>query len=467
MFVERYPLNVILQRITTSNEGMLNSEPFLQWIRYSESSWYPARGQEHARRSQGWRCAIGWDSEACPDAFTIQQFQGVIHHKSEIIHWPRCHYLDYVIQDANIQWCFLPETIEVDERLLNIEMHSLDDNSYVQCFIDEEPREQWDVGIFDIQLQWDDQGASLQINVDLTTTAIWKIYSGGKWSSMPIAILDSGVHNIRVEPPIGDIVYLHVEGAGTYKHVHRMHVVGRPGIASGRYIWHRGMLYHPKGCKTQPWVSAIIPVFHLSDIERFPRNSKINQQQWWVEEASWTEEAIALIKEQQPLADIIRMGSLNNPGDVVILKPYELSNDLPPENLYAVNLFSNSGEEPFGQQAAWLIEKLRSPALQHIRFVERSWLAALGAYSNSDGAAQYGFGFAFTRMPEHEHLWGSAVRNIIFREEKESLPCQGCLHKSSCKQLLPTSFLPNQKIPLDIPWPSLLENKCIVQKWFS
>ena len=467
MFVERYPPDVILLPDTTSNEGMLNPEPFIQWVRYSESMWYPSRGQEHARPKQGWRCALGWNATAAPEAFTIQQFQGVIQHRTHLLHWARCNSIEYILQDEETAWSLLPDSIEADECLLNIQIHSLSDEEQVQCFIDEEPRDKWDMDIFEIQLQWDHQGPFLQLNVDIPTSVMWKVYEFGRWRTVPIAALESGVHNIRVMPPIGDIVFLHAEGAGTYKHVHRMQVVGRPGIASGRYVWHRGMLYTPRGCKTHPWVSAVIPVFHLSDIERFPRNSKVHQQQWWVEEASWTEEAIAMIRETHPQADIVRMGSLDKPRDIVMLRPYEISPDLPPEHLYAVHLFANAGEESFGQNSAWLIEKMRLPKFQHLRFVERSWLAALGTFTNSDGAAQYGFGFAFTRNPEHEYFWSAAVRNIIFREDRESLPCPTCRYKAPCKQLLPTSFVASGGAKTTIPWQSLTERDCIVQQWFS
>lgn len=467
MFVERYPPNVILPQDTTSNEGMLNSEPFVQWVRYSESMWYPPRGQEHVRLKKGWRCALGWNATAAPEAFTIQQFQGVIQHKAQLLHWARCNSIEYIIEDSGIAWSLLPETIEPDDCLLNVHLHSLDDEETTQHFLDEEPHDKWDMDIFDIQLQWDNQGAFLQLNVDIPTTLVWKVYNFGHWTTVPLAALESGVHNLRVAPPIGDIVFMHAEGAGTYKHVHRIQVVGRPGVASGRYIWHRGMFYHPRGCKTHPWVSAVIPVFHLSDVERFPRNSKIHQQQWWIEEATWTEEAIAIIREEHPQADIVRMGSTVKNGDIIMLRPYEISADLNPDQLYGVQLFANSGEESWGQNAAWLIEKLRQPQLQHLRFVERSWLSALGVFSNADGAAQYGFGFSFTRKMEHEHLWGGAIRNIIFREDRESLPCHTCRHKTSCKQLLPTSFLPSNNNHSTIPWQSLTQQGCIVQQWFS
>ena len=468
MFVERYPPYVILAPDTTSNEGMLNSEPFVQWVRYSESMWYPSRGQEYARPKHGWRCALGWNTQSGPEAFTIQQFQGVIQHKAQLLHWARCNSIEYILQDDGVSWSLLPEAIEADDCLLQIQLHGLDDEEQIQCFLDEEPRDQWDMDIFDIQLQWDHQGAFLQLNVDIPTSLVWQIYDFGKWRSVPVAAVESGVHTIRVLPPIGDIVYLQAEGAGTYRHVHRMHVVGRAGVASGRYVWHRGMLYHPRGCKTYPWVSAVIPVFHLSDVERFPRNAKVNQQQWWVEEASWSDEAVSLIREAHPQADIVRMGSLEKPGDITVLRPYELSPELPKDGLYALQLFANAGDESFGQNAAWLVEKLRQPQLQHLHFVERSWLSALGAHTNADGAAQYGFGFGFTRHPEHEHLWGNAVRNILFREEKESLPCHSCRQKASCKQLLPTAFVSSTSGPqVSIPWQSLLDRGCIVQQWFS
>lgn len=467
MFVERYLPDVILSPDTTSNEGMHNSEPFVQWIRYSESMWYPSRGQENARPKKGWRCALGWRTTAAPEAVTIQQFQGVIQHKAQLFHWARCNSIEYIHEEQGFSWSLLPDAIEADESLLSMQLHSLGDEERIQCFLDEEPRDQWDMDIFDVKLQWDHQGSFLQVNVDIPTSLVWKVYDFGRWSTFPVAAVESGVHNIRVMPPIGDIVFLHAEGAGTYKHVHQIQVVGRPGIASGRYVWHRGLLYHPRGCKAHPWVSAIIPVFHLSDIERFPRNSKIHQQQWWIEEATWTEEGIAMIKEAHPQADIVRMGSLDKPGAIVMLRPYEISADLPAQHLYAVHLFANSGEESFGENAAWLIAKLRHPKLQHLRFVERSWLAALGTFTNSDGVAQYGFGFSFTRTPEHEYRWSSAVRNIIFREDRESLPCPTCRQKASCKQLLPTSFLSAVGPQIKIPWHSLVESDCIVQKWFS
>lgn len=446
---------------------MLNTEPFVQWVRYSESTWYPSRGQEHARQKQSWRCALNWDSAAALKAFTIQQFQGTIQRAPQLMHWPRCNSIEYIQENDGVAWSLLPDAIEADDCLLHIQMHGLRDETTVQCFIDEEPKEKWDLDIFDISLQWGQHGASLQINVDIATTLVWRVYTCGKWETITIATFESGVHSIRVVPPLGDIVFLHAEGIGTYKHVHRMQVVGRAGIASGRHVWHRGMLYTPRGCKMQPWVSAVIPVFHLSDIERFPRNSKIHQQQWWLEEASWTNEAIAMIRETHPQADIVRMGSLETPGDIVVLRPYEISPDLLADKLYAVHLFSNSGEESFGSNAAWLINKMQQPEIQHLRFVERSWLSALGTFTNAEGAPQYGFGFSFTRNAEHEYLWGAAIRNIMFREDKQSLPCPTCRHKSSCKQLLPTAFLPTAGYKETIPWQSLVDSDCIVKKWFS
>lgn len=442
---------------------MKSCEPFLQWIQYSESNWYPARGQENARRKNIWRCALGWNSEATPNSFIIQQFQGHVGNSTSLMHWTRGNNVDYILCESGVAWTFLPETIDIDDSLLNVTIVHDDTSTSVQCFIAEEPQNHLDNSIFDVHLQWDSEQSYVHCNIEIAAHAHWHVCNAGQWTKQYVASMEPGVHILNIVPPIGDLVYLEVAGYRDYKHIHRLNVVGRPGIASGRYVWHRGMLYHPKGCKTLPWVSGIVPVFHISDIERFPRNSNMHQVQWWVEEAHWTDEAIAQIKASYPDADILRLGTLDKPGDIVVLRPYEVCEDLPKDQLYAVQLFENAGEEPFSRNAAWLIEKISAPALEHLKFLERAWFSALANVPNTNGSAQYGFGYAFTRNSEHEHLWSGAVRNIILREEKESLPCYLCTKKGSCKQLLPTSYFPEVQAKLTIPWQSLQRQDCVVK----
>lgn len=436
------------------------------WIRYSESVWYPARSQDLPRLEHGWRCKLTWPANESPEAWSVGPFQGILHRGDGHIHWSRINKGEYVLEDETNRWTMLPEDVDVDECLVHLRAHYVDDTEGMEFFLDEEPRDMWDADIFEVQLQWDNQGAYLHVNTDIPIRISWHVFENGLWRRERIFASDGGIHRVRVVPPVGDFVFLQGEGDGnTYEHVHRITVVGRPGIASGRYLWHRGTLYNPRDARGLPWISTVVPVFHPSDIERFPRNSRAHQVQWWMEQAPWTDDAIAFAREHFPSFSIMTMGSLDNPGDVIMLKPYELDESLDPSMLYAFDLFADSGDSQYGPQSAWVFDRLRDPRFQHLRFVERLWANATSSTGNPSGTPQYGFGYGFTRGVEHDTLWPMASRNAYLREQKEDFPCATCSYKSACRQLIPSGIAVESNTKLALPWVAIAKSGCALVRW--
>lgn len=436
------------------------------WTRYSESVWYPARYQEPPRTEHNWRCKLSWGIDESPEAWTVGPFQGILHRGDGHIYWNRINRGDYVLDNDTTRWTLLPEDVELDECLVHLRAHYVDDTEGMEFFLEEEPRDMWDADIFDMQLQWDSQGAFLHVNSDIPIQIYWHTLVHGVWRKECIFQSEGGIRTVRLVPPLGDQVFLQAEGVGnTYDHVHRMLVVGRPGVASGRFLWHRGTLYNPRDARGLPWVSAVVPVFHPSDIERFPRNSRAHQVQWWLEQAPWTDDALLYAKEHFPSFSAITMGTLDNPGDVIVLKPYELDAGLDPSGVYALSLFADAGDLEYGPQSAWVFDKLRDPQYAHLQFVERLWNNTSVATGNPSGLPMYGFGYGFVRGVEHETLWPMSSRNLYLRENKDNFPCNGCAYKSSCRQLLPSATAVENNNRLELPWTAIGKPGCALVRW--
>ena len=439
---------------------MSESNPGLHWIRYSESQW-ASKGNAKPPQTK-WRVSLAWDKRRSLQKFELSKSVADIQCSQLMAGWKRFNQHHYIFS-TDILYTLIPEILEPDDCIADCLFTYPERVDNISVFLGDAP-DKLDGDIFQIQQHQNEEGSYLEIEADIPIKAFWCINEAGHWRHQEIFHLKPGTYQQPVTVPLGDHVFLLVEGFGKFRHVHKIQVTGKPGISSGRSLWHRGTIYHPRGIKNNTWSSILIPVFHVSDIERFPRNHRFVQMEWWIEDAQWSQEARYLILELFPNSNIRSMGPKDSNNDIIILKPYELNEPLDLEQVYAVSIFEDSGQSNFGERIAWTYKKLCTPAYRDYKFIEHAWFSAVSPSSNPEGNAQYGVGFSFTRMPQHEHLWGDAVRNIYFREDKESLPCHSCTLKNTCKQWLPTSYQPTAGVT--IPWKNG-DSGCIVLECFK
>jgi len=457
--------NNSLSAVEVSNIKLRMSykEPILQWLRFSESS-FTGSSEDVRQTEPAWRTVLCYSYNDIPQTISVQKFMMLVDTENQTVYWPKINTVEYLIKNDNdqTQWTFLPEYIEVDDCLVNLIEDKSDHQRSITLFIEDKPQSNFCSDVFECKMNWIDNVAYVMVHADIPVRLTWHVKNYGVWSRYVQTELKSGVHAISITPPLGDLVFLHIEGFGQYRYVHRINVVGTAGVSSGRLLWHRNMMYYPYGLRKIFWESIIIPVFHLSDIEKFKHRLNI-QIQWWVPRSSWYEEAVAMIKDMYPHSSICTLGNLGEKADIIVLRPFELSEHLDSSQTYACSLFENSSNPDFGHLIGWTMEKLLDPRLHNIRFIENSWRAPVAPTRAHDGRARYGIGYSFTPGHEHEVLWTKALRNIRYRDERELLPCSSCLHKKECIQMLPTAYNSDGVV---LPWNGNTTN-CPLPLWID
>lgn len=443
------------------------------WHRITETYWYPERWWDNVSRVSSWRAALCIDG----DTHTIETIKTLetsgitlaLDWQAGLAKWNKINQVDRIERTENGILVWLPRMAEPDNEAVSVRVFDGISEYEFTTTSSNCPNSKATADPLESHLQWIDGQAHLEVSTEAVTNVQWHHQSDGAWYmdciTQPVT---KGSHSFLVDVPFSEVAYLEVLTTSVdHSSRHRYYAVGKPGIASGRYVWYRGTMYAPKMTRTLPWVSVIAPVMHPDDIERVPAFVKWNQVEWWVYPGVWADEAVAMIKRKFPRAGIIRLGKYgDSDADIQVLRPLDVqSSQLVPGQRYTVQMFDDAGDTEYGRRSGWVLDRLMRKDMENLRFVERSWRQGLIPQNPPDGLPQYGLAFSFTRPPGHEHLWPAAQRDVEWRENKENFPCQQCSYKAACKQALPMPYAVEDI--KRIPWVSLERGDCPMPRWFA
>lgn len=440
------------------------------WHRITDTYLYPEKWWDSVSRIDSWRAAVHIDGQV--SSLVSMDVEGLtlgFDWQAGLSKWSRINQVDCIEETATGILVWLPRIAEPEDDIFVATMVTAADTWELQTVVPPCPTIHKDTSILESHVTWEDGEPILNIRSPNTITAQWRHQRDGVWHKDYLCeSLNPGSHAQPFTVPFSEVVYLEIESSVQGIPVrHRYYAVGRPGISSGRYVWYRGTMYAPKVTRSLPWVSVIAPVMHPDDIERVPAFVKWNQVEWWIYPGTWADEAVDIIKTKFPRAGLIRLGKLgDSSADIQVLRPMEVqAENLEPQVRYTVSLFDDAGDTEFARRAGWFMDRLVRDDIKEYRFIERSWRQGLTPQNPVDGLPQYGFGFAFTRPPEHEYIWPAAQRDVDWRENKENFPCHKCKHRATCRQALPMPYATDDARRL--PWIALDRNNCPLPQWFS
>lgn len=447
-----------------------NIELRITWHRITDTYWYPERWLDNVSRVSTWRAALHINGDV--SALKSVETNGLLltlDWEAGLARWGKINQVDRIEQtdDGVIVW--LPRLAEPEGEIFEARFFDGTTEWPVSTAASQSPHSSEQIDYLESEITWNEGQASLNVKSTESLNVLWNVQSDGKWNELDVAsFLEAGNHKFQVEVPFAEVAYLEIRTiSGKVANRHRYYAVGRPGVATGRYVWYRGTMYAPKITRPLPWMSVVAPVLHPDDIERVPAFVKWNQVEWWVHHGTWTDEAIELIKTKFPKAGIVRLGPLGDAdADVQVLRPLEVQGATLNRNVrYTVQLFDDAGDPEFARRSGWLMERLMREDVSEHRFLERSWRQGIIPQNPVDGLPQHGYGFSFTRPPDHEYLWPASQRDVDWRENKENFPCHKCQHRASCRQALPMPYA-SEDIRR-VPWVSLERGDCPLPRWFA
>jgi hypothetical protein len=440
------------------------------WYHLTESNWCPDQHlNNNIANDVNYRLALHIEGDiSAMSSLSTKGTSAVFDWTAGLVTWPRIRHVDRLELTQTGIFLWIPTLVEPDDLLFLGILFNDQQEWPIKLLVPECPNA-LETHTTQCQISWCNGKPFLDIALRNNCTATWHYQLDGLWQSTDVLlslIPDRSLTSLEI--PYADTVLLEVKTTlDNLTYVHKWKVVGRPGVASGRYIWYRGCLYAPKITHALPWISVIVPVLHPDDIDRVPALARWHQIEWWVYPGEWTDAAISLLKDKFPDSAVVRLGILGDPrADVQILRPLEVQGALlNKHHRYAVQLFDDAGDIDSARRSGWLIERLMRNDMVSFRFIEHSWRQCIAQQNPTSNVNQYGLAFSFVRPSAEEYLWSTAQRDIEWRETRHNVPCRSCEHKTSCHQALAMPYASN--VEHTLPWISLATGNCPLPAWFT
>lgn len=432
-----------------------------QWTKLTETYLYPDKWWGDVSRSSAWRglLSVSGDIQKLKN-LEVGGMHAQVYSNLNLVAWHRSNQTDVQLKE-NMYQTYIPRISEPDDDFVIVRLHDGVSEYNVECLANDKPDDKYVLDALDSQIDWVDGKAVLSFISSAPCTATWVVQNNGRWTEQTISTIKSGKSSVDLDIPYGEVVYLELfSSAKDTPIVHRYYVTGKPGVASGRKVWYRGAMFESKMQKNTPWTSIIIPIMHPDDVERIPAFIQWNQLDWWIYKTATMDDSIELIKKRFGNGKITILGDYNDDTvDIQILKPFQVNaSKLNPDKTYSVCLFDDAGDVEYARRAGWSMYKVSLPELSKYSFLDRIWQQGIISQTNTDGLKQYGFGFSFARPPANENLWTLALRDIEWREHRESFMCSACPYKAACHQSLPMPYAPDDI--KRVPWIAADRSSC-------